>query len=222
MKMGYRGFAALLGVSQALFGCGSDGGEGAPEGQPCGCGDKLPQTNGRSVAWDVKTPLGVTPAEAFAAVTGSCTAPLEWEHISEGSFSQVEPPTGSTDVTVEVAFYGTAGFVDCAHGSLQCTRSITAYARVTVTSADGAFADEGDVEVVYTSADVAPRIDLRVPGGVLGGSLTITSSEKHSESSLTYRVTAMGSACQGQLTLGHGRGVTSFDGELGSWSGSSM
>jgi hypothetical protein len=162
-----------------------------------GCGDRSPGTNATPVAWNETTPLGVTPAEAFAAVAGSCTAPLKWEHVAEGSFSQVEPPTGSTDVTVAVAFHeGTAGFVDCADCSLQCTRSITASAHVTVTSADGAFADEGDADVVYTSAAVAPRIELRVPVDDLGGSWTIASSKKGSESSLTYRVMAMGSACQ--------------------------
>jgi len=229
--MGFRGFIASLGIVLALVGCGGEGGQQEPAGSggksSCGgCGDKPPPTRTNPIGWDESTPFGVTPAEAFGAVAGSCSASLKWEYASEGNFSIVEPPAGSTDVTVTVAFdEASASFEDCAAASFQCNRSITAEAQLTVASADGAFADEGSVHVTYVPGGAVSQFDLRVLADDLGGTLTVSSNEKDSESSLTYRVLAMGSACQGEISLGlfipheDGRGGIGFDGQLGSWSG---
>jgi len=118
-----------------------------------------------------------------------------------------------------------ARYQDCVGSSFQCTRSITADAQLKVTSADGAFADGGSVPVTFLPGAIVPGIYLRVRAEDLGGALSISSNQEGSESSLTYEVMAMGSACQGELSLGlsipnpDGHGMTSFDGAFGSWSG---
>lgn len=176
-----------------------------------------------SVSWDESTDIGVSPADAFSSVPGSCTALLKWDATGFNLISST-PASGETEITVTVEVDKESATISKSiPASSLCPASLRATAHVQLQTADDAFRDDWNTILIYDEGFGFRPIILSRNIADHEGSFSVVINENEN-AQLSYTLDGGGSDCSGKIELyidGHDGGIGyGFGGLFGSWSNS--
>jgi hypothetical protein len=209
-------------IAIVVVACGSDGGKSESEGH-CSCLSEPPSVT-QTVAWDAPTSLGKTAAEAFGAVSGTCTAPLSWDATGLGGDLVITPAMESSSVMVSITVDETsARLVSSGPGGFGPPPTLMVDASVHVASDDGALVADGTSTFSYFSDHLDDRLQFTVPVDKLGGTLSITPKDPKTSVQLAFDVDAITNGCAGDVRIETAMAVGTNGGEgssgaFASWS----
>jgi hypothetical protein len=201
---------------------GGTGGGISALGPPCGSPSPMPV----AVGWNEQTALGVSPAEAFMALVGTCSSPLKWDASRDGDYLAVSPASGTSQLTVTVtADESSVRFTPEAAGGVLalCKAKLSVDASVHLETDDGTFVADGTANVAYDGTNYTP-LNFTVPLEQLGGTLSIQPKTKGTGVALSFDVGPIGKGCAGEVrmetaaALPGGHGAVGTSGTFGSWS----
>jgi hypothetical protein len=180
---------------------------------------------GTSVSWDAPSAIGVSPAEAFSALAGSCTATIVWDGSPSNGAAVIEPLRGQSTITVNVQLDPSSAVLVSSPVS-DCSSYLQAAASVRLETEDGNFLEEREVVVRYDAQSGAAPIRFEVRSSETSGSLSIEPVDGGGEVRLDYEVSPLTEGCAGRVLLsvsqtdatGAGGGSAASTGAFASWS----
>jgi hypothetical protein len=182
-------------------------------------GDGCVTESERPIGWTEKSKTGVSPADVFGEVAGTCQAPFQWDGTGWGDTLVVNPVSGEStiEVTIEID-EASAVFIKSkpeeSNSGIKppCPDSFEASARVSLATEDGAFKENKTVTITYSDGDRMPRIDFSVSAENLSGTLAIEPSDNW-EVSLNTQIMPIQRECAGSIGLSANRRIDKKTGE---------
>ena len=199
--------------------CGGQNNEGG------GLRDLCATRNARPVGWDDQTPLGMSPAEAFSALGGTCTTALTWDSTPEDDLDVV-PPSGTSNVRVKVDVDHESVMLITPDSSAPsyCTPSLQVKAAVHVDTDDGTFAESATAQVRHDASGLG-SVTFMENASDIGGALSVKPKHAGTSVQLSYEIGPFASGCVGDIRLetfsSSGNMGTGSSGTFASWSNTS-
>jgi hypothetical protein len=205
--MNTRSVAALL--LCPLLGCNN------PLHEPIDALGECDTNIAQAVAWDARTEVGLSAAQAFSGNNRSCSAPFAWD-ASPFKRVSIKPPMGQSSMTVRMTMDPQSARIErpIAGSTSSCRARLAADADATLSSEDGAIAVSGSVTLMHDQVRV---LAVQLEPAELNGSLQIGAEIR---SDLAFLIDSMESPCAGRILLNErpADGSVGITDQLGAWS----
>jgi hypothetical protein len=157
---------------------------------------------GRALGWDEPGEWGTTPAEAFAGMEGSCTAPYRWR-LADQPEAHAVPPSADGQLRVSLALDRQSARAFSGHGEA-CRARIQVEAQVQLETADGLLHEAGKAttrRAVGTSRASYPALHIEPLD--IAGSLQIAYSSPYPPA-LSLQIKQVVDGCEGWFLFAPG------------------